>query len=89
MRLRTRIVATMGAMLLAPVGPIAAIDGREEAHGYLGKVGFTAEDLASLDAGQVIARSETAKDTGEIVAIAAVRIRAPRDRVLAYYGEMV
>jgi hypothetical protein len=37
----------------------------------------------------VIARSETDKATGEMVAIAAVKIRAPRDRTVAYYGEMV
>jgi hypothetical protein len=37
----------------------------------------------------VISRSETAKAEGEMVAVAAVRIRAPRHRVLRYYGEMV
>jgi hypothetical protein len=75
--------------IAATTGAIAAVDGRAEARGYLGKVGFDATELSSLDAGQVIARSETDKAPGEIVAIAAVRIRAPRDRVVAYYGEMV
>jgi hypothetical protein len=67
----------------------AAARARDEVKGYLGKVGFTSTDLAALEGGQVISRSETAKDTGEIVAIAAVKIRAPRDKVVGYYGEMV
>jgi hypothetical protein len=82
-------VAACSLIATAAVPPPAAGEAREEARGYLQKVGFAAEDLAALDAGQVIARSETAKGTGEIVAIAAVKIRAPRDRTLAYYGEMV
>ena len=80
--------ATMLAALALAPPPIGA-DARDEAKGYLGKVGFTAADLEALEAGQVIARSETAKGTGEIVAIAAVKIRAPRDKVVGYYGEMV
>jgi hypothetical protein len=87
MRVAARIAGVLAAVVAA--GPIAALDGRTEAHGYLGKVGFDATALASLDAGQVIARSDTDKATAEIVAIAAVKIRAPRDRTLAYFGEMV
>jgi hypothetical protein len=88
MRFTTRLACGLLTTVVATASPIAAA-GRDEARGYLGKVGFTGADLSALDAGQVIARSETDKATGEIVAIAAVRIGAPRDRTLAYYGEMV
>ena len=87
--MRTPIVAATMLAALALTPPAAAADARDEAKAYLGKVGFTSSDLAALEAGQVIARSETAKGTGEIVAIAAVKIRAPRDKVVGYYGEMV
>lgn len=78
------LFATLGGARAA-----AALNERDDAKAYLSKIGFGSTDLAALEAGQVIARSETAKDTGEIVAIAAVKIRAPRDKVVGYYGEMV
>ena len=95
MRMRTRLLPIAPLAPLALIAALAsphaaaALDARDEAKGYLGKVGFTSTDIAALEAGQVISRSETAKDTGEMVAIAAVKIRAPRDKVVDYYGEMV
>ena len=87
--MRATVASLSLIAVLESIAPAAALDARDEAKGYLGKVGFTSTDLAALEAGQVISRSETAKGTGEIVAIAAVKIRAPRAKVVGYYGEMV
>jgi hypothetical protein len=63
-------------------------DPRREVHDYLVKSRFTPQDLASFDAGEAVARAE-AVGADEIVAIAAIIVRAPRDRVLDYYGQMI
>lgn len=73
------------AALLAAV--YAAQDPRREVHAYLTKSGLTTEEIAALDAGNAVARS-TVHST-EAVAVGAVKIRAPRDRVLDYYGQMI
>jgi len=82
-----RVAVAIGLSLATIASAQAAAPA--EVRDYLGRVGFGAADLQSLEAGQVIARSEIDKDAGEMVAIAAVKIRAPRDRTVAYYGEMV
>ena len=66
----------------------AAPEPRSEVHGYLTKVGMSAEDLTKLEAGGVAARAQQTGDD-EIVVFAAVKIRAPRDRVLDYYGQVI
>ena len=60
-------------------------DPRREVHEYLTRNGFTAEEIAGFDNGQAVARAATS-GSEEVVVIAAVKIRAPRDRVLDYYG---
>ena len=79
--------------LLASVSAVAWLalaqgtDPRREVQDYLTKHSFTADEIAGLEAGDVIARAATAGQ--EIVVIAAVKIRVPRDRVLDYYGQMI
>ena len=51
--------------------------------------GFPAADLASFDAGQVIATSSTSGDEGEIAVVGAVRIRASKERVADYFHLLV
>jgi hypothetical protein len=68
--------------------PQGAVDPRREVHDYLTKSGFTAEELAGLDAGKVAARATVLKSE-EILVVSAVKIRVPRDRVLAYYGQVI
>src|SRR5262252_1635089 len=65
-----------------------ALDAKSDVHTYLTSVQFTAADLARLENGEVIARADSPSDA-EMQAIAAVKVRVPRDQVLAYYGQMV
>ncbi len=51
--------------------------------------GFTAADLATLEAGQVLAKVASNDREAEIAVIAAVKIRASRDFVLQYYNRMI
>jgi hypothetical protein len=60
----------------------------QEVHQYLTGNGFTAEEVARFDEGESVARAMTAASE-EVIAIAAVKIHAPRDRVLDYYGQMI
>ena len=62
-------------------------DPRREVQDYLTRQQFTAAELASLDAGEVIARATLAGQ--EVLVVAAVKVRVPRDRVLSYYGQMI
>src|SRR5262245_36236916 len=68
--------------------PQDANDASREVQQYLTRNGFTAEEIARFDGGESVAAAAS-PGSGEVVAIAAVKIRAPRDRVLAYYGQMI
>jgi hypothetical protein len=79
------------AVLAAPALlaiPQSAIDPRREVHDYLTRSSFTADQIAGFDAGEVVARASIPGNE-EIVVVGAVIIRAPRDRVLDYYGQMI
>jgi hypothetical protein len=65
-----------------------ATDPRREVHEYLTRQSFTAAEIAGFDSGQAVARAATV-GSQEIVVVAAVKIRSPRDRVLNYYGQMI
>jgi hypothetical protein len=51
--------------------------------------GFSASDVASFDGGQVITRTTTSGDEGEIAVIGAIRIRASKERVADYFKLLV
>jgi hypothetical protein len=80
------VLATMSAV--AWLALAQGIDPRRQVHDYLTKNRFAADEIAGLEAGDVIARA-TAAGQEEIVVVAAVKIRVPRDRVLDYYGQMI
>jgi len=63
-------------------------DAIREVHQYLTSNSFTAEEIARFDGGESVATAAT-PGSGEMIAIAAVKIHAPRDRVLDYYGQMI
>lgn len=81
------VVVAICAVALLP-SPQHTTDPRREVHEYLTRNGFTPEEIARFEAGEVAARADTV-GSEEIVAVAAVKIRAPRDRVLNYYGQMI
>jgi hypothetical protein len=75
------------AMALA-VAPVRAQDVRHEVTAFLQSVGFRPADAARVHEGHVLARADMPADK-EILAVGAVRIRASRDQVLRYYGQMI
>ena len=83
---RTCVAAVICAAspLLAQAPP----DSRAEVQAYLMKHAFTAAEIASLESGEAIARA-TLGTANEIATVAAVKVGAPRARVLDYYGQMI
>lgn len=89
MGVMVQVVASASVFAVALVAlSQSATDASREVHQYLSRNGFTTEEIARFDGGESVARAMTA-GSEEVVAIAAVKIRAPRDRVLAYYGQMI
>ena len=79
-------LASVCAAVLLATGS-AAQDARREVVDYLTSQGVKADEVARFDAGGVVARAVIVKE--EIVTVGAVKIRAPRERVLDYYGQMI
>ena len=79
--------ATLCAAVTLLTVTYAAQDPRREVHAYLIKSGLTPEQIAAVDAGNAVARSTL--QSAEAVVVGAVKIRASRDRVLDYYGQMI
>lgn len=88
---RVRLGLAGAAALVAvslPLGATQSPDStRQEVRAYLARAGFADEDIGKVHAGEVIARSETG-DNGEILTAGAVLVRASRERVLRYYGQL-
>jgi hypothetical protein len=63
-------------------------DPLREVHEYLSRNRFTADEIARFDRGESVATAIT-PGSGEMIAIAAVKIHVSRDRVLDYYGQMI
>lgn len=79
---------SIAAALFALVLPASAQ--QSDVDRYLKDVAkFSADDLASFGAGHVISKATTSSDEGEIAVIAAVTIRASRDRVASYFRQFV
>ncbi len=88
MRLLTLSVF-IGASWLAPTAfGSQSSNPRQEVDDALGKMKFTAAEMATLHDGAVIARAETVGD-GEILTQAAVKILVPHAQVVSYYGQMI
>jgi hypothetical protein len=50
---------------------------------------FSAAAVASLETGSVIADVRQGASDAEVVVVAAVKIRVPREQVVSYYGQMI
>ena len=51
--------------------------------------GFPPDQIAALNAGKVISRTDVSRDDREAAAVAIVRIAAPRERVVDYFRQLV
>jgi hypothetical protein len=81
--------AVVAALSLLRAAPLAAAL-PPDIQAALAKTGrFTPAELLALEQGTVIAHVEQGGDASEVVAIAAVKIRASRERTLSYYGQMI
>jgi hypothetical protein len=69
--------------------PQAPPDAKKNVETFLASAHFTADDLARLEGGGVIARADPTDVSNEVLVSAAVKIRAPRERVINYYGQMI
>lgn len=82
------VIAAAFALALASL--LAAQQNAAEVTHYLKDVAkFSPDELASLDAGHVIAQTSSSGDEGEIAVVAAVRIRASKERVADYFHLLV
>ena len=85
--------AATGAFAIALVAALLPVHtqpdtlARQEVQAFLSRTGFDAAAIGKVDAGEVVARSETGDD-GEILTVGAVLVRASRERVLRYYGQL-
>jgi hypothetical protein len=89
MRAPSAVTALLFAVVASRLYGAAAGALPADADAYLRKAGFTPAELALLAGGQVIARVESTGDTGEIVTVGAVTVRATRDQTAAYYDQLL
>ena len=88
MRSIRRVTPVVAALALASV--VGAQSPTTELTRYLKDLaGFSATDVASFDSGQVITRTTTSGDEGEIAVIGAIRIRASKERTADYFKLLV
>ena len=83
-----QLIAALVCAAMVLGAPQSATNAQNEVHGYLTKMGLGADDIAKLEAGGVATRAQSAR-SGEVAAVAAVKIRATRERVLDFYGRMI
>jgi hypothetical protein len=82
------VVASLG-LIASAAAARSPRDARQEVEAFLRYAKFPAADISQFGTGTVVARVDEGQNETEVLAVAAVKIRAPRDRVLAYYGQMV
>jgi hypothetical protein len=82
------VAAAVTALALASA--LRAQQNAAEVRHYLNDVAkFSPDEIASLDAGRVIAKTSSSGDEGEISVVGAVRIRASKERVADYFHLLV
>lgn len=85
-----RIPASLSIAAAIVALALPAIAQQTDVDRYLKDVAkFSTADLASFAAGHVISKATTSSDEGEIAVIAAVTIRASRDRVASHFRQFV
>jgi hypothetical protein len=88
MRILRSLVTGIATLCVVTAVP-SAQGTRQEVEAFLESSGFATADLARLEAGEVLARADTPDRNDEVVASGAVKIRASRQQVLSYYGQMI
>ncbi len=82
------VAACLAVALIEAAAPAAPLP--PDIAGFLTKTaGFREADLSALEAGRVISRAQPSTAATEIFVLAAVKIRANRERVASYFGQMV
>jgi hypothetical protein len=78
----------LAALVVAGASALAQVPADVEQY-LTGTAGFLKTDLTSLENGKVIARVMPGSADTEVMVVAAVKIRATREQVLSYYGQMI
>ncbi len=86
-----RIAAVVGvAAVMLPMAASSAGTMPPDIQQYLLQAAkFTGADTASIENGTVIAKVMPGSDDTEVMTVAAVKIRATREQVVGYYGQMI
>jgi hypothetical protein len=90
-RLRTLAAAALAGLAVTalPTVVVAQALPKDVEQYLVGVANFPAADIAALQAGSVIAKVTPGGVEGEVIAVAAVKIRSPRKQVVDYFGQMV
>jgi hypothetical protein len=64
-------------------------DARQDVSTYLTRAGLASSDVSRLDTGAVVTHVTNGQSPNELFVVAAVKIRAPRQRVTDFYGQMI
>jgi hypothetical protein len=79
------LVVAAALMLATP----ARQNARQDVSTYLTRAGLASSDVSRLDTGAVVTHVTNGQSPNELFVVAAVKIRAPRQRVTDYYGQMI
>jgi len=62
---------------------------RQDVSTYLTRAGLASSDVSRLDTGAVVTHVTNGQSPNELFVVAAVKVRAPRQRVTDFYGQMI
>ena len=62
---------------------------RQDVSTYLTRAGLASSEVSRLDTGAVVTHVTNGQSPNELFVVAAVKIRAPRQRVTDFYGQMI
>jgi hypothetical protein len=81
------LLVTLGVITTRPVAQTSSVPA--DVASLLTRVGFTTDDLTSLQQGRVIAKTESSPELLEAAVVTAIRIATTEDRTLAYFHQLV
>lgn len=82
------LVGTVAAVVSLWVPP-SQKNARQDVSDYLIRAGLAASEVSRLETGAVVTHVTNGQSPNELFVVAAVKIRAPRQRVTDYYGQMI
>src|SRR5262249_8639207 len=85
-RLLTLVMLAIAAVSPGAAGQTAPPN---EVSALLQTAHFSPEDIARVASGDVVVRTEASTEDLEAVVVAAVQVRAPQDRTLSYFRQLV